>query len=228
QQRCVDTGMEQTITPTLSGGQEQRRARRKWTSAFRVMQSLHRFKHPPLRAHHEKHSDHSAESTPSRDFATVDPVYLALKQATGIYGRRGSSAHNFDSATPSPRNLSDASLQDSGYAEASYSRGPLVGSTPQLDQSGAGGRRRPPKLQKQMKSLSLDCAEPPPITNTIRSSESRGKLAPTPVRLNSSGDISDWERSRSPSGPSQRTTPRRISSSNVLHGSHVVIHEYFA
>lgn len=70
------------------------------------------------------------------DFATVDPVYLALKQATGIYGRRGSSAHNFDSATPSPRNLSDASLQDSGYAEASYSRGPLVGSTPQLDQSG--------------------------------------------------------------------------------------------
>uniref|UniRef100_A0A914RIL1 SH3 domain-containing protein n=1 Tax=Parascaris equorum TaxID=6256 RepID=A0A914RIL1_PAREQ len=33
---------------------------------------------------------------------------------------------------------------------------------------------------------------------------------------------------RSPSGPSQRTTPRRISSSNVLHGSHVVIHEYFA
>uniref|UniRef100_A0A0M3HVD4 SH3 domain-containing protein n=1 Tax=Ascaris lumbricoides TaxID=6252 RepID=A0A0M3HVD4_ASCLU len=200
------------------------------------------------------------------DFATVDPVYLALKQATGIYGRRGSSAHNFDSATPSPRNLSDASLQDSGYAEASYSRGPLVGSTPQLDQSGAGGRRRPPKLQKQMKSLSLDCAEPPPITNTIRSSESRGKLAPTPVRLNSSGDISDWERSRSPSGPSPRTTPRRISSSSgalaknlikggckgskaaygnaghtitsrwplisllhsVLHGSHVVIHEYFA
>uniref|UniRef100_A0A0M3HVD5 Uncharacterized protein n=1 Tax=Ascaris lumbricoides TaxID=6252 RepID=A0A0M3HVD5_ASCLU len=45
--------MEQTTTPTLSGGQEQRRARRKWTSAFRVMQSLHRFKHPPLRAHHE-------------------------------------------------------------------------------------------------------------------------------------------------------------------------------
>uniref|UniRef100_A0A914RZJ6 Uncharacterized protein n=1 Tax=Parascaris equorum TaxID=6256 RepID=A0A914RZJ6_PAREQ len=72
----------------------------------------------------------------NRHFATVDPVYLALKQATGIYGRRGSSAHNFDSATPSPRNLSDASLQDSGYAEASYSRGPLVGSTPQLDQSG--------------------------------------------------------------------------------------------
>ncbi|KHN87666.1 hypothetical protein Tcan_01957 [Toxocara canis] len=164
------------------------------------------------------------------DFDTVDPVYLALKQATGIYGRRGSSAHNFDSTTPSPRNLSDASLQDSGYAEASYSRGPLVGSTPQLDQSGigAGGRRRPPKLHKQMKSLSLDCAEPPAITNNMRSSESRGKLAPTPVRLNSSGDISDWERSRSPSGPSPRTTPRRISSSGVLHGSHVVIHEYFA
>ncbi|ETN85946.1 hypothetical protein NECAME_16560 [Necator americanus] len=45
--------------------------------------------------------------------APVDPVYLALKQATGKYGgRRGSSANNFDSATPSPRNLSQVSLQD--------------------------------------------------------------------------------------------------------------------
>ncbi|EJW81458.1 hypothetical protein WUBG_07633, partial [Wuchereria bancrofti] len=101
----------------------------------------------------------------------VDPVYLALKQATGIYGRRGSSTHNFDSATPSPRNLSEASLQDSGYAEASCNRGVMISSTPQLDQSGMnGGKRRPPKLQKQMKSLSLDCADSPPsITSGVYS-----------------------------------------------------------
>lgn len=205
-----------------------RRARRKWTSAFRVMQSLHRFKNPPLGAHSEKHSDHSTESTPSRETDAVDPIYLALKQATGIYGRRGSSAHNFDSATPSPRNLSDASLQDSGYAEASYNRGAMISSTPQLNQSGmSGGRRRPPKLHKQMKSLSLDCADSPP--SMASGMRSRGKLAPMPLHYNnSSGDISEWERSRSPSGLSPRSTPRRISSSNVLQGSHVVIHEYVA
>ncbi|VDK53730.1 unnamed protein product [Anisakis simplex] len=151
--------------------------------------------------------------------SSIDPVYLALKQATGRYGRRGSSAQ-MDSTTPSPRNLSDASLQDSGYAEISYSRGQMAGSTPQLDQS--GGRKRPPKLHKQMKSLSLDCADPTPITNTMRS---RSKLAPTTVRKNSSDEISDWDRSRSPSGPSPRTTPRRISSVGC---THVVIHEYFA
>ncbi|VDK28124.1 unnamed protein product [Gongylonema pulchrum] len=191
---------------------------------------------------------------------------MALKQATGIYGRRGSSAHNFDSATPSPRNLSDASLQDSGYAEATCNRGPMISSTPQLDQSGmSGGRRRPPRLHKQMKSLSLDCADPPPsIACGMRSSALRsqlpaeytvvygkepdeaeapservmpfavvrncgGKLAPVPLHYNnSSGDISEWERSRSPSGLSPRSTPRRISSSSVLQGSHIVIHEYAA
>lgn len=71
--------------------------------------------------------------------------------------RRGSSAHNFGSAvigmsalagigavternisnvsaTPSPRNLSQISLQDSGYAEPSAgSRSQLIGSTPQLN-----------------------------------------------------------------------------------------------
>lgn len=73
--------------------------------------------------------------------------------------RRGSSAHNFGSAvigmsalagigavaernisnvsaTPSPRNLSQISLQDSGYAEPSagnFSRSQLIGSTPQLN-----------------------------------------------------------------------------------------------
>uniref|UniRef100_A0A158Q785 SH3 domain-containing protein n=1 Tax=Elaeophora elaphi TaxID=1147741 RepID=A0A158Q785_9BILA len=202
----------------------------------------------------------------------VDPVYLALKQATGIYGRRGSSTYNFDSATPSPRNLSEASLQDSGFAEASCNRGVMISSTPQLDQSGMnGGKRRPPKLQKQMKSLSLDCADSPPsITggvylSTLRSqiSHKHGnscgkepyelkiqslrlvplttvrncgtKLAPTLLHCNnnSSGDVSECERSRSSSGPSPRLTPRRISSSDgsssdVLQGSHVVIHEYVA
>ncbi|VDL72695.1 unnamed protein product [Nippostrongylus brasiliensis] len=70
--------------------------------------------------------------------APVDPVYLALKQATGKYGgRRRSSANNFDSNTPSPGNLSQASLQDSGYAEMSAVRtNPMLGSTPQLDNSG--------------------------------------------------------------------------------------------
>lgn len=66
----------------------------------------------------------------------VDPIYLALKQATGKYGgaRRGSS-NQYDSATPSPRNLSQVSLQDSGYAEATGSRSHLLGSTPQLHQT---------------------------------------------------------------------------------------------
>uniref|UniRef100_A0A914NT85 Uncharacterized protein n=1 Tax=Meloidogyne incognita TaxID=6306 RepID=A0A914NT85_MELIC len=102
----------------------------------------------------------------------VDPVYLALKQATCRYGsngspldvngggsktgsRRGSQsalaiANNninngstqllFESCTPSPRNLSQTSLQDSGYAGGGGNgllgcgyRSLLVsGSTPQL------------------------------------------------------------------------------------------------
>lgn len=43
--------------------------------------------------------------------APVDPVYLALKQATGKYGGRRGSSNNYDSATPSPGNLSQVSLQ---------------------------------------------------------------------------------------------------------------------
>jgi hypothetical protein len=80
----------------------------------------------------------SNESTPSRtEEVEIDPIYLALKQATGKYSSpRGS--HNFDSATPSPRNLSQVSLQDSGYAETSGSRHQLLGSTPQLDQNPNG------------------------------------------------------------------------------------------
>lgn len=65
----------------------------------------------------------------------VDPVYLALKKATGIHARRSSSAFGEDS-TPSPRNLSQGSLQDSGFSEASYSTGSMVRSTPLLPQTG--------------------------------------------------------------------------------------------
>lgn len=65
----------------------------------------------------------------------IDPVYLALKQATGKYGGRRGSSNQYDSANMSPRNLSQISLQDSGYAEAMGSRSHLLGSTPQLHQS---------------------------------------------------------------------------------------------
>ncbi|KAI1726325.1 SH3 domain containing protein [Ditylenchus destructor] len=162
-------------------------------------------------------ANNSNESTPSRtDEHEIDPIYLALKQATGKYtggtnsnqgSRRGSSAHNFGglggnngaigSSTPSPRNLSQVSLQDSGYAEAMGSRHQLnLGSTPQLDQIAGGVRaqhnsgsnngvvhhnsglvggptasrsanNRRPKLSEKMKSLSLDCAEMPPPVNTL-------------------------------------------------------------
>lgn len=79
-----------------------------------------------------------------------DPVYLALKQATERYGSGGSSRrsshqsahgsmngggsqHLLDSATPSPRNLSQISLHDSGYSGGDYYGGVrLLGSTPQL------------------------------------------------------------------------------------------------
>ncbi|KAL7078149.1 hypothetical protein ACQ4LE_002323 [Meloidogyne hapla] len=131
----------------------------------------------------------STESTPTRCLAVqldgteteiVDPVYLALKQATCKYGspldvngggsktgsRRGSQSalaivnnnNNsstqllFESCTPSPRNLSQTSLQDSGYAGGGCgggngllgctiggSRSLLVsGSTPQLHGIGNG------------------------------------------------------------------------------------------
>ncbi|KAI1732801.1 SH3 domain containing protein [Ditylenchus destructor] len=157
----------------------------------------------------------------------IDPIYLALKQATGKYtggtnsnqgSRRGSSAHNFgglggnngaiDSSTPSPRNLSQVSLQDSGYAEAMGSRHQLnLGSTPQLDQIAGGARaqnnsgsnngvvhhnsglvggptasrstnNRRPKLSEKMKSLSLDCAEMPPPVNTLAMRSSPYKSKP--------------------------------------------------
>uniref|UniRef100_A0A158PCJ3 SH3 domain-containing protein n=1 Tax=Angiostrongylus cantonensis TaxID=6313 RepID=A0A158PCJ3_ANGCA len=152
----------------------------------------------------------------------VDPVYLALKQATGKYGsRRGSSVNNLDSATPSPGNLSQVSLQDSGFAEMSSMKAkPMLGSTPQLDNSGpSAGRRRAPKLTTQMKSLSLDCQEMPPRINTTNRSPMIGAY---PRRKNDSSDLSDWERSCSPCNGNSR----RSSAAPALNGGYIVIHEY--
>uniref|UniRef100_A0A1I8AF21 SH3 domain-containing protein n=1 Tax=Steinernema glaseri TaxID=37863 RepID=A0A1I8AF21_9BILA len=205
-------------------------ARKKWNSTFRVLQSLHRLRCPPER-HNEPVANDAATTNAIEE--VVDPVYLALKQATGKYGRRGSSAHNFaDSASPSPRNLSQVSLQDSGYAEASSSQGQLLGSTPQLDISGSSSRRRAPKLNKQMKSLSLDCAEmPPPVNNALRSPYRNKPSQRTQGRgYTGSGEMSDWERSCSPNVPS----PRRLPSSPAVlpkttrAPSHIVIHEYLS
>ncbi|KAH7729263.1 helicase mov-10-B.2-like protein, partial [Aphelenchoides avenae] len=168
----------------------------------------------------------SNESTPSRD--EPDPVYLALKQATGKYSSpRGS--HNFDSATPSPRNLSQASLQDSGYAETSGSRSQLLGSTPQLDQSGqqqngyATGRPRAPKLHKQMKSLSLDCADAPPPMPPNGAMRSPFKTKPLRQARGyaNSGDMTDLGRSVSPT-----SSPRRLPLAPRMPGTHIVTHEY--
>ncbi|KJH51780.1 hypothetical protein DICVIV_02093 [Dictyocaulus viviparus] len=158
--------------------------------------------------------------------AAIDPVYLALKQATGRYGgRRVSSANNFDSASPSPRNLSQVSLQDSGYAEmSSVRRNPMLGSTPQLDNSGrSGGRRRAPKLTTQMKSLSLDCQEMPPRINAANRSPLRTKIMSGNLRRkNGSSDLSDWDRSCSPCNGNSR----KSSVAPALTGGHIVIHEY--
>ncbi|KAL3109671.1 hypothetical protein niasHT_017215 [Heterodera trifolii] len=91
-------------------------------------------------------------SSTEHDPDNIDPVYLALKQATEKYGtpagsRRGSQnvvTMMVDSSTPSPRDLSQTSLQDSGtYSGNEYcGAGALLrhhppfatggGSTPQL------------------------------------------------------------------------------------------------
>ncbi|KAI6175265.1 hypothetical protein M3Y97_00669500 [Aphelenchoides bicaudatus] len=181
----------------------------------------------------------------------VDPIYLALKQATGKYGTRRGSSNQYDSATPSPHNLSQVSLQDSGYAEAMGSRGHLLGSTPQLHQSsqppasgysataGVLNRPRAPKLNKQMKSLSLDCAETtPPVSTGMRS-----QFKSRPIRqahgFATSGETSDWERSASPTAvPSPRRLPAQpihqasqqpatqTTHPQNTHGTHVCTHEY--
>ncbi|CAI4228055.1 unnamed protein product [Auanema sp. JU1783] len=175
----------------------------------------------------EREMHYSNESTPSREIedSPVDPVYLALKQATGKYGRRGSSANNLDSGTPSPRNLSQVSLQDSGYVDMSTANhDPMLGSTPHLDNAGRStGRRRAPKLTTQMKSLSLDYQEMPPKIQAANRSPLRSKLAAREYRgKNSASDLSDWDRSCSPC----TVTSRRSSASLSNFGGHIVIHEY--
>ncbi|CAJ0936010.1 unnamed protein product, partial [Mesorhabditis belari] len=168
----------------------------------------------------------------------IDPVYLALKQATGKYGgsttgsRRGSSAHPIDSHSPSPSTLSRVSLQDSGYVEMPKAN-PLLGSTPQLDHAGrAPAKRRAPKLTQQMKSLSLDCAEVPPRVQGVSRSpmsretnklSARDTTSSTGRLKNGSSDLSDWERSCSP----QVNSSRRASAQTLAsQGGHIVIHEY--
>uniref|UniRef100_A0A914HVC9 SH3 domain-containing protein n=1 Tax=Globodera rostochiensis TaxID=31243 RepID=A0A914HVC9_GLORO len=138
-------------------------AAKKWTSALRVVSAMTRFKNVPTKLHEydvgSRGSSFSTsnESTPSRTYAaeqpaaerkSVDPVYLALKQATAKYGsavgccsggesRRGSQSLTptgtlFDATMLSARNLSQTSLYDSG----TYSENELLsarsGSTPQL------------------------------------------------------------------------------------------------
>ncbi|KAK5966559.1 SH3 domain protein [Trichostrongylus colubriformis] len=224
----TDSGMS-SLESSPSDMAASRFARKKWSSAFRVVQGLHRFRlalHRKERHSNESSNPHSNESTPNRDTdAPVDPVYLALKQATGKYGgRRGSSANNLDFSTPSPGN-SQASLQDSGYAEMSTVKGnPMLGSTPQLDNSGRStGRRRAPKLSTQMKSLSLDCQEMPPRINAVTRSPMRSKMISGHlIGKNGSSDLSDWDRSCSPCYGNSR----RGSAVANLTGGYVVIHEY--
>ncbi|KAF8376156.1 hypothetical protein PRIPAC_82585 [Pristionchus pacificus] len=210
-----------------------------------------------LQRHHNDLSERgnsSNESTPSRD---VDPVYLALKQATARYpaptggSRRSSSSHLVDSQTPSPRNLSQVSLQDSGYSDVmgykhgeTHSQPRMLGSTPQLDDRDptppSSSRRRAPKLSKQMKSLSLDCDAPPRVVNGHTRSPARGRLLPRTQAIgrgpNGSGsDLSDWERSCSPGGvhvygtaPSSAPIHSRRASSSAVSTPrpYVVTHEY--
>ncbi|CDH93038.1 SH3 domain-containing protein [Caenorhabditis elegans] len=203
-----------------------RSARRKWHSAMRFIQGVQRFKTPVMSHKRTTEIREQSVGRTSCESAIVDPVYLALKQATGRYSRRGSTT--FESASPSPRNLSQVSLQDSGYVEMGSSKAnPLLGSTPQLDNAGRSvGRRRAPKLTQQMKSLSLDCQDMPPRINQNTRSPliSGSKLAPRDYRkpgINGSSDFSDVERSCSPIVKSRR------SSSSALHaGGYIVIHEY--
>ncbi|KAI6211697.1 hypothetical protein M3Y96_00461500 [Aphelenchoides besseyi] len=213
---------DSSIDSTTNSNETAATGRRKWTSALKVVHAVTRLKNLPIasaknhRPYESTNSDSSNgppfsnESTPSRSEApeVVDPVYLALKQATGKYGgqRRGSS-NQFDSSTPSPRNLSQISLQDSGYAEnVGGSRGQLLGSTPQLA-PGPTQRPRAPKLNKQMKSLSLDCADAPPPVNTTMRSQFRNK-----AHLSN-----EWEQTSS-----AQQSPRNSDKQ----ASHIVTHDY--
>uniref|UniRef100_A0A0N4Z3W6 SH3 domain-containing protein n=1 Tax=Parastrongyloides trichosuri TaxID=131310 RepID=A0A0N4Z3W6_PARTI len=229
----------------------------------------------------QRHLEENDVRSIERNSEEVDPVYLALKQAHKTYGRRSSSSHNYDSISPSPRNLSQTSLQDSGYVEAGIeNRTRLLGSTPLLNQQNISShncqntnygqisiqqqpsgvyspvsntttnqvqqysiaKNRPPKLEKQMKSLSLDCADMPPvITSNVRSPYrngsnsgnnmiSGGQSKPQSSKnirlLPKHGDGNDYEKTTSSN--SQTASPRKLPSQNIPSSQlmHIVIHEY--
>uniref|UniRef100_A0A183BID3 Helicase POLQ-like n=1 Tax=Globodera pallida TaxID=36090 RepID=A0A183BID3_GLOPA len=196
----------------------------------------------------ERQNYESPANTPASDDSdpdNIDPVYLALKQATEKYGtpaesRRGSqNVVMVDSPTPSPRDLSQTSLQDSGTYSGSGdvcgSRQPLVagGSTPHLHGIfagkglviGNGGKAnepsnganncqpssgRRPKLSEKMKSLSLDCAEmPDPVQSGMMRPQYTRRFAV------SSGQQS-FDKSASPHGRPQaaptsiKPSPKRL------------------
>ncbi|CAD5226042.1 unnamed protein product [Bursaphelenchus xylophilus] len=188
-------------------------------------------------------SQYPSEYRPDDEEPVVDPIYLALKEAKGKYGSRRGSSNQFDSATPSPQHLSQVSLQDSGYAETTGSRGQLLGSTPQLHQASqpppgtqanpsGTGRPRAPKLNKQMKSLSLDCAEmPPPVSTQMRSTYRHSEnKAVRSARGYASGETSDWGRSVSPKAPSPRKLPAQPVQAGTppkqVVSTHIVTHDY--
>uniref|UniRef100_A0A0K0EAS3 SH3 domain-containing protein n=1 Tax=Strongyloides stercoralis TaxID=6248 RepID=A0A0K0EAS3_STRER len=228
----------------------------------------------------QKHLEEIEKKVINRNPEEVDPVYLALKQAHKTCGRRSSSSHNYDSISPSPKNLSQTSLQDSGYVEAGIENRPrLLGSTPLLNQQNISvhncqnlnygqtsiqqqpsgvyspisnttnyqvqqfstSNRRPPKLEKQMKSLSLDCADMPPVmTSTVRSPYRNGNNGGNNAVTVSSKQHSSKnvrllpkhgevvEQDKASSLNSQAASPRKLPQKNFPASQlmHIVIHEY--
>lgn len=89
----------------------------------------------------------------------VDPVYLAIKQATGKYGpaKRRPSVVDYSDHTPSPTsNLSQVSLQDSGYAgDNGSTRGVAVRPAPEH-----GRQLGSTPLLKMQRSVDEQCDEP--------------------------------------------------------------------
>uniref|UniRef100_A0AC35TXB6 SH3 domain-containing protein n=1 Tax=Rhabditophanes sp. KR3021 TaxID=114890 RepID=A0AC35TXB6_9BILA len=229
----------------------------------------------------QKHLEENNHILRSQETRAEDPVYLALKHANQIYGRRGSASQNYDSVSPSPRNLSQTSLQDSGYIENSIDgNSRFLGSSPHLSHSSGVSnpyynstvvqspvlqqniasnghsqhpntspsgpqqqytRQRPPKLEKQMKSLSLDCADmPPTMSSTVRQTYQRATAPPPNTKPANGGwsgrgcssNLDDQllpDAHRNPSLSSHVPSPRRLPPNPVQVSSvksHIVIHEY--
>uniref|UniRef100_A0A0K0EVF9 SH3 domain-containing protein n=1 Tax=Strongyloides venezuelensis TaxID=75913 RepID=A0A0K0EVF9_STRVS len=249
---------------------------------------LHRAPKSDLNFRFQRHLEEIERRSLEKNPEEIDPVYLALKQAHKTYGRRSSSSHNCDSISPSPRNLSQTSLQDSGYIEAVLeNRSRLLGSTPLLNQQNISPhncqnsnygqaipniqqqtsdvyspilnttsyqvqqfttpRKRPPKLEKQMKSLSLDCADMPPVmTSTVRSPYRNNNNTSNPntsipmqqqkqqqqvsrnVRVIGKHNEVGNELDKGSSVNSLTASPRKLPPQNLPLSQlmHVVIHEY--